>query len=89
MDWDKSRSKGEKDDKDYYRSIATRISDIKEGLHKDQNGLREHAYLLIKDYKANVAEGDPYKMLKWTDGLKYNMMEREKSKEDAKKLDWK
>ena len=87
VDWDRSRAKGFREDKEYYLNIVTRINEVKDELLKQPNELRDHTYQLIKEYKADVAEGDPYKMLKWTDGFEYQMMEEKKAKEKAKKQD--
>ena len=87
VDWDRSRAKGFREDKEYYLNIVSRIKEVKDELLKQPNELRKHTYQLIKEYKADVAEGDPYKMLKWTDGFEYQMMEEKKAKEKAKKQD--
>lgn len=83
VDWDRSRAKGFREDKEYYLNIVSRINEVKDELLKQPNELREHTYQLIKEYKADVAEGDSYKMLKWTDGLTYQMMEEQKATEKA------
>ena len=65
----------------YYINIASRIETIKADLEKEKNKYREHTYQLIKDYLADEASGDPYKMLKWTDGLKEAEIEERRIKD--------
>ncbi len=67
------------DDQEYNR-LAAHIGEIKAELTKENNKYREDTYQLIKDYHKDEASGDPYKMLKWTEGLDEEEIEEWRAK---------
>jgi DNA-binding transcriptional regulator YiaG len=66
-----------------YKRIAAHIGEIKTEIAKKKSKYRDDTYHYIKDYLEDEATGDPYKMLKWTEGL--DDKEIEKLREQGKK----
>ena len=85
-DWDKSIHASSYTPNGEYLKIEARVKEIQAELEKETNKHREHTYKLIKEFQADEATGDTFKMLKWTEGLKdYEIAERrQKAMKEAK-----
>lgn len=71
-------------DKQEYIELHERIVELTKDLKKQKNKLRKETYQMIHDYLADEASGDPYKLLKWTEGLKEEEIEERRIKDKVK-----
>ena len=75
MDREKALHGDQVSDTKEYIALHERIAELTKDLKKQKNKLRKETYQMIHDYLADEASGDPYKLLKWTKGLKEDEIE--------------